>query len=63
MQLGTPLPSFQLIDQEGVLFNSKSLLGQPSVLFFYPKISLLFALKEIVDLETLIIYSKTLMPL
>lgn len=37
MQLGTPLPSFQLIDQEGVLFNSKSLLGQPSVLFFYPK--------------------------
>ena len=37
MQLGNTLPEFNLPDQDWNNFDSKSLLGKPCVIFFYPK--------------------------
>ncbi len=37
MNLGDPLPSFTLPDQDWNDLNSDQLLGHPCVLFFYPK--------------------------
>lgn len=37
MKIGDNLPQFTLSTDEGKEFNSKSLLGQPSVVYFYPK--------------------------
>jgi peroxiredoxin Q/BCP len=34
---GSVLPTFELYNQNGQLVSSKSLLGQPLVLYFYPK--------------------------
>ncbi|MFY0673436.1 MAG: peroxiredoxin [Bacteroidia bacterium] len=37
MQLGDQMPSFSLKTDEGNEFNSESLNGKPSVVYFYPK--------------------------
>lgn len=37
IQVGEPIPSFTLQDQEGKEFNSDDYAGKPLVIFFYPK--------------------------
>lgn len=37
MKIGDNLPRFSLPDQDGRNFNSTSLIGNPSVIYFYPK--------------------------
>lgn len=37
LNIGEKLPTFELLDQKGQKINSESLLGQPLVLYFYPK--------------------------
>ena len=37
IDLGSPLPEYSLLDQDGVTHDKASLLGGPSVVYFYPK--------------------------
>ncbi|MBI3143586.1 MAG: peroxiredoxin [Bacteroidetes bacterium] len=37
MNIGETLPSFELVDEKGQLFTSVSLVGNPLVIYFYPK--------------------------
>ncbi len=37
LQVGDRIPTFELKDQHGAVFNSDDYLGQPLVIFFYPK--------------------------
>lgn len=37
IDLGSPFPEFSLLDQDGLTHDKASLLGQPGVVYFYPK--------------------------
>ncbi|MCE9560190.1 MAG: redoxin domain-containing protein, partial [Armatimonadetes bacterium] len=37
IDLGSPFPEFSLLDQDGVTHAKASLLGGPTVVYFYPK--------------------------
>ena len=37
LKIGDKIPNFKLNDANGNLFESSSLLGKPSVIYFYPK--------------------------
>jgi len=37
LKIGDQLPDFSLVDQQGIMRNSKQCKGQKLVLFFYPK--------------------------
>lgn len=37
MDIGECMPHFELMDENGQLFNDQSLMGKPSVIYFYPK--------------------------
>lgn len=34
---GSRIPEFETVDQDGKTVNSRSLMGKPSVIYFYPK--------------------------
>ena len=37
LKIGDKIPNFKLNDANGINFDSSSLLGKPSVIYFYPK--------------------------